>query len=585
MYGDFRTKKYFFLVSFKMMLTELKAKIGELLEAANLPKDRLLPLLEAPKRSGHGHLALPVFILAKEKKSAPPVVAQDLAKLLKNYSPDWLADVRAESGFVNFFFSSQYVQKLICREVKKHGEGFGNSDLGKGRTMVIDYSSPNVAKPMHIGHLRATVIGQAIVNLAKSQGYKVVGLNHLGDWGVQFGNLAWAYVHWGKEYDLKVKPFAAIYAMYVRFHQEAENNPELARAGAEMFKRLEDGDPEVEKIWKLVVDMSLAEYGRLWDLLGVQHDLVRGESFYNERMKVVEESLEKKGLLVESEGAMVVRLDEEGIAPCLIRKQDGASLYATRDLASAIYRREELKADLNLYVVGAEQTLHFRQVFKVLEKMGYDWVNSCHHISFGMYRFKDEGKMSSREGKVILLEDVLGKAESLVKDIIAEKNPNLENRDLVARQVGIGAVIFNDLQNDRVKNVEFDWQSALSFEGDSGPYVQYCVVRCKSILKKANRPILDEMPENLDSNEEVELLRHLLNFPDVVSSSFQHFKPHILAGYLLDVCRLFGQFYTHQRVMGVAEGLENSRLKLVQVTELVLRRGLSLLNIQSPDSM
>jgi arginyl-tRNA synthetase len=321
---------------------------------------------------------------------------------------------------------------------------------------------------MHIGHLRATAVGQAIRNLAETQGYDVIGLNHLGDWGVQFGKLAWAFREWGSEYDFAGQPFKSLFDIYVRFHEEAEKNPELEAKGSLVFKELEQGSRDVEEIWKMFVKISLVEYQRLWDLLGVKHDLVRGESFYNDRLKPVEEMLEKKGLLKESEGAVVVDLGEE-MPPCLIRKSDGASLYATRDLASAMYRMTELKADLNLYVVGFDQSLHFKQVFKVLELAGFDWVKNCHHISFGLYRFKEGLKMSTRKGNVIFLEDVLTQAIDRTSELIAVKNPSLtvEQRNSIARDVGVGAVIFGDLVFDRVKNVEFDWDRILSFDGDS----------------------------------------------------------------------------------------------------------------------
>jgi arginyl-tRNA synthetase len=332
--------------------------------AASLNKapEALFKLLESPKQAGHGHVALPVFAWAKEFKKAPPVLAQEIAAQANANKPAGLEKAEAMSGFVNFTFEKKFVQDLLAREILGKRGRVGFSEAGKGKKLVIDFSSPNVAKPMHIGHLRASVIGQCIVNLARAQGYEVVGLNHLGDWGVQFGKLAWAYMHWGKEYPFKEKPFESLFKLYVRFHDEAEKNPGLEAEGSKVFKRLEDGDPQIRDLWKMFVDISLADYQRIWNMLGIKHDLVRGESFYNDRMKPVEDELQKKGLLEESDGAMIVRLGDD-MAPCLIRKADGASLYATRDLASALYRMNELKADLNLYVVGVDQTLHFRQVF------------------------------------------------------------------------------------------------------------------------------------------------------------------------------------------------------------------------------
>lgn len=567
------------------MLRQLKSILSQHY-ASTLNKDAtaLLRLFESPKSGGHGHVALPVFAWAKEFKKAPPVLAQELALKLSINKPPGLASIEALSGFVNFTFEGRFVQDLLLKEILNKRGKVGFSTIGAGKKLLIDFSSPNVAKPMHVGHLRATVIGQAIVNLAKSQGYQVIGLNHLGDWGVQFGKLAWAYMKWGKEYPFDEKPFESLYSLYVRFHEEAEKNPELNEEGSKIFKRLEDGDPEIHKMWERFVKISLDDCTRIWNQLGVKHDLIRGESFYNDRLKPVEDDLQAKGLLEESEGAMVVRLDDSNMPPCLIRKSDGASLYATRDLASAIYRMEELKADLNLYVVGMDQTLHFRQVFKVLDKMGYPWVKNCHHISFGMYRFKD-GRISSRKGNAISLEDVLLKATELVREIIANKNPSLQNADQVARQVGIGAIVFNDLMNDRVKNVDFDWDRALDFEGDSGPYVQYCGVRCLSLMRKYGKPVAQKIDVLLDSPEEKELLRTLLNFEDTLRNAFENFKPHFVAGYLFEVCHRFSQFYTKCRIIGEAADVEASRMTLVQLVHAVLEEGLRILGIELPEAM
>jgi arginyl-tRNA synthetase len=574
------------------MLTQVRAETADFLsqELAKaftlqtpLTKKSLISLLEVPKKLEHGHLAFPVFPLAKELKKAPPVIAQELAKRLTEVKPATLLAVTPVGGFLNFTFHDEYLQEILLKSIYEGGERIGYSTDGAGKTLVIDYSSPNVAKPMHIGHLRATVIGQAIRNIAETRGYKVIGLNHLGDWGVQFGKLAWAYLHWGKEYDFESRPFQSLFEIYVRFHDEAEKNPELEAEGSLTFKRLEEGDPEITAIWRKFVDISMVEYGRLWGLMGVRHDLVRGESFYNDKMKAVEDLLENKGLLEESEGAMVVRLGEE-MPPCLIRKSDGASLYATRDLASAIYRREELKADLNLYVVGVDQTLHFRQVFKVLELMGFDWAKSCHHIAFGMYRFK-EGKMSTRKGRAIFLEDVVTQAIELVEKVIEEKNPNLPNKKLVAEQVGLGAIIFNDLAVDRVKDVEFDWEKALNFEGDSGPYVQYTHVRCVSLRKKYGKEPVRRLPIALSTAEERELVRVLLNYEDVLAASFQTFRPNILAQYMLEVCGAFSRFYNKNRILGEAPEIETARMGLVEATRRVIEAGLKTLNIQAPEAM
>lgn len=567
------------------MLAELKKlTAGLIAPQLQLSEAELVSMFESPKQPGRGQLALPLFAFAKSMKKNPKDLAVEWASLWDSGKPSEIEKIEAVSGFVNFTFAPRFTQLVLSRSVFENSSAVGFGTKGNGKTLLIDFSSPNVAKPMHIGHLRATVIGQAIVNLARSQGYKVLGLNHLGDWGVQFGRLAWAYMQWKDEYPFESEPFESLYKIYVRFHEELEKNPDLEIQGSQMFKRLEAGDSEVKRLWQQFVDISLKDYQRLWNMLGVQHDLVRGESFYNDRMVAVESRLMQKGLLEESDGAMVVRLDDEGMPPCLIRKSDGASLYATRDLASAIYRMEELEADVNLYVVGVDQTLHFRQVFKVLEKMGYSWAKDCHHIAFGMYRFKDS-RISTRKGNAIFLEDVFRHAIQSVRKIINSKNPDLQDAERVASQVGIGAVIFNDLVNDRVKDVDFDWDRALNFEGDSGPYVQYCGVRCASLARKFGKPIAQQFTADLSSPEEVELIRLLLNYQGVLESAFQSFKPHILAGYLLDVCHRFNQFYNKCRILGETEETAANRMTLVEATRRILLSGLGMLSIELPEMM
>jgi arginyl-tRNA synthetase len=580
-----------------------KALTSEVGADAAMSVEQIEAAIERPKKLEHGHLAWPLFPLAKILRRPPPALAAQFAALIQDLiaagDPKCqklgLAQAVAVGGFLNLTICDEAFQDRLIRAVRASlrndplASTLGNSDVGKGRRLVIDYSSPNVAKPMHVGHLRATVIGQAIRNLAQSQGYEVIGLNHLGDWGVQFGKLAWAYRQWGHEYDFEGKAFPSLFAIYVRFHEEAEKRPELEALGSAEFKKLEDGDPELQAIWKRFVQISLEEYQKVWDLLGVQHDLVRGESFYNDRLQAVESMLEQKKLLVLSDGAFVVPLGDD-MPPCLIRKSDGASLYATRDLASAIYRREELKADLNLYVVGFEQSLHFKQVFKVLQLCGYDWVEGCHHVAFGLYRFKEGVKMSTRKGQVIFLEEVLRQAIERTREIIQTKNPNLseDERARVAEEVGVGAVIFNDLLFDRSKNVEFDWDRILSFEGDSGPYVQYMHVRCASLIKKFEaaglRPNLEEVSV-LSSAEERELIRQLMSFDEVLESSFAGFRPNVLAQYLLEVCAAFSRFYHEHRILDEAEPIRGSRMALVECTRVILARGLRLLSIRPPQVM
>ncbi len=557
-------------------------------------------LFEIPKDLEHGHLSIPVFSLSRELKKAPPVIAKEIVNDLLTNPITGVANVEAVGGYVNFHLDELEIFSTLYNETRKAGDRLGFRRAGEGKTIVIDYSSPNVAKPMHVGHLRATMIGQALRNLAESQGYKVIGLNHLGDWGVQFGKLAYAYQLWGKEYDFETDAFESLFKLYVRFHAEAENDPELERKGSLTFKKMEEGDTELLKLWRKFVEISLEHFDKNWRRLGVKHDLVRGESFYNDRLKGVEELLRTKHLLVESEGAMVVDLSDEKIPPCLILKSDGASLYATRDIASAMYRFNVLKADIALYVVAADQSLHFKQVFSVLRRLGFSWWSQCHHIGFGLYRFKDAelgGKMSSRKGQIIRLEDLLNRAVDLVKQRMTAKATESaaaakavsRNRDEIAEQVGVGAIIFNDLVNDRVRDVEFDWEQALSFEGDSGPYVQYVHVRCVSILAKAARRVPDEIEptrlHKLDSPEERKLIKSLLRYEDVLSQAYQNFKPNIVANYLLELCADFNHFYHHHKIIGGEAELLDSRLALVWITQSVIRGGLKILSMAAPTEM
>ncbi len=568
------------------MIDQLRAQLSQqIAPLLNMDSKAILASLESPKQAGHGELAFPVFSLAKTLKKAPPLIAKEFEEKLNQAGLEGVEKVQAVSGFLNFKFSPEKIQDMVFSEWNSSEGRLGFSKRFENQVMTIDYSSPNVAKPMTIGHLRATVIGQAIVNLAKTQGYTVQGLNYLGDWGVQFGKLAWAYKKWGSEYDFSKDPIDSLFKLYVRFHKEAEENPQLDVEGSLMFKRLEEGDPELERIWKDFIALSLEGYDKLWSRLGVKHTLVRGESYYNDKLKDVVQMLRDKGLLEESEGAQVVRLEEEGMPPCLITKQDGASLYATRDIASAIDRMENLNTDLNLYVVGAEQTLHFRQVFKVLERAGYDWAkDKCHHVSFGMYRF-GEFKMSTRKGNVIFLEDVLNKAVEMVAKQIEEKNPNVDGKSEISEIVGVGAIIFNDLMNDRVKNVEFNWDKVLDFNGDSGPYVQYTAVRCNSLKQKTAANPKAHSGVVLNSPEEMEIFRHLLSYGDTLKKAFDYFKPHILAGYLLDLCKLFNQYYAKQRILEGDAAQVETRLMLVKCLHQTLKEGLGVLGVKVPKAM
>jgi arginyl-tRNA synthetase len=565
------------------MLAHLKKQLShEIAKKVSISELDIAHALEIPKTYEHGHLAWPVFIYAKSLAKNPIEVTKLLAGELSGQIPG-VESVNAVGGFLNFKFKPSALANVMNLSAKE--KFLSHQSEGAGKTVVIDYASPNVAKKMHIGHLRATNIGQAIRNLAEANGYKVIGLNHLGDWGTQFGKLAWALEEWGSELGSIAWTIDGLLELYVRFHDEAKKNPKLEEEGAAAFLRLEKGDPKIKEIWQKIIDASMKDYNRLFKTLGIKHDLVLGESFYNDKLDQVVDLLKKKHLLTESEGAQVVMFDEKDkMPPCLIRKSDGASLYATRDIASAIYRHDVLKGDELIYVVGVDQNLHFRQVFKVLEMMGFDWASHCHHVGFGLVRFK-EGKMSTREGRVIHLEDVIDSATEKVTELVAEKNPDLENKQENIRKIASGAVIFSDLVNDRMKNVEFDWDRALSFNGDSGPYVQYTVVRCKSIFRKTSFQWKGLPHTETWTPEEIRLIYTLLQFQDIVRNSYKTLRPNILAQYLLDVCRDFSSFYANNRVLGEESQIENRRLHLVDLSRRTLEEGLGLLNISTPSAM
>lgn len=565
------------------MLAHLKKQLSSrVANKISISELDIIQVLEVPKTYEHGHLAWPVFLYAKKLKQNPMELAKNLSTQLAGQL-EGIESVTAVGGFINFKFQTSKLAASLGLAAEE--KSLSAQEFGQGKTIVVDYASPNVAKKMHIGHFRACNIGQAIRNLAVANGYKVIGLNHLGDWGTQFGKLAWSLDKWGSELGERAWTIDGLLELYVKFHDEAEKNPQLVEEGAAAFLKLENGDPRMKEIWQRIIDASLKDYDRIFKILNIKHDLVLGESFYNDKLDAVVKKLEEKKLLTLSEGAQVVMFDEkEKMPPCLIKKSDGASLYATRDIASAIYRHDQLKGDELIYVVGVDQNLHFRQVFRVLELMGFDWSSQCHHVSFGMVRFK-EGKMSTRKGRVIHFEDVIDSAIEIVTQTVNEKNPNLEDKQENIRKIALGAVIFNDLVNDRVKNVEFDWDRALSTEGDSGPYVQYTAVRCKSILRKVQFK-WKELPTNASwTSEEEKLMFTLMQFQDVVKNSYNHLKPNILAQYLLQVCADFSHFYHHNRVIGVESHIENKRLHLVDLTSRVLVEGLGLLNIEAPEMM
>ncbi|MDR7314228.1 arginine--tRNA ligase [Brevibacillus nitrificans] len=549
----------------------------------NFSKETVYGMLETPPNPAMGDIAFPCFQLAKALRKAPPMIAAELAEKISG-AP--LRESAAVGPYVNFFLDQAAVAKQVIGTILSQGSAYGDSHIGQGRKVPIDLSSPNIAKPFSMGHLRSTVIGNAIANIMEKQGYQPVRINHLGDWGTQFGKLIVAYRLWGDEAKVKAEPIKELLTLYVRFHEEAKDNPSLEDQGREWFKKLEDGDEEALHLWKWFRDESLKEFMKIYDLMNVSFDSTNGEAFYNDKMDRVVTLLEEKGLLTESDGALVVSLDEYDMPPSLIKKSDGATLYATRDLAAAIYRHETYDFAKAVYVVGNEQRLHFQQLYKVLEKMGYAWARDMHHVPFGMM-LKDGKKMSTRKGKVVLLEEVLSQAIADVQKVIEEKNPSLANKEEVARQVGVGAVIFHDLKNYRLNDINFSLEEMLTFEGETGPYVQYTHARACSLLRRGNfQPASAALAEGaLDSKEAWAVITLLNGFPEVIERAADNFDPSQIGKYVIDLAQSFNKFYANVRILAEEEDIKASRLQLVAAVVAVLKEGLRLLGLAAPEEM
>ncbi|MGG2092396.1 arginine--tRNA ligase [Bacillus sp. S13(2024)] len=544
-----------------------------------LSLQQIAALIETPKQDEFGDAAFPCFTLAKQYKKAPAVIAQELADKL---SHPFFTKVEVVGPYVNVFFDRQTVSNEVLNAILDEKEEYGQLHFGQEKTVVIDYSSPNIAKPFSMGHLRSTMIGNALKHICEKCGYEVVGINYVGDWGTQFGKLITAYKKWGDEELVKEDPIRELFKLYVRFHEEVKEYPELEEEGRAWFKKLEDENQEAVYLWNWFRHESLKEFSRIYELLGVEFSNFQGEAFYNDKMDDLVSLLEEHRLLEESDGAQVVNLEAEGMPPCLIKKSDGATIYATRDLTAALYRQNTYAFDKALYVVGEEQSLHFSQFFTVLKKLGFEWVEGMSHVPFGLI-LKDGKKMSTRKGRVVLLEEVLEEAIMLAKQNIEEKNPNLKKKDEVAKQVGVGAIIFHDLKNERMHNIEFSLENMLKFEGETGPYVQYTHARTCSLLKKSD---IDIEKQELQLTDDISwtVIKLLNRFPQVIETAFVKYEPSQIAKYLLDVAQAFNKYYGNIRIL--EENAEKeSRLALVYAVEIVLKEGLRLLGMEAPEEM
>lgn len=558
-----------------------------LTKGAGLSEDEIAGMLEIPPDKAMGDFALPCFKLARVLRKAPPAIAEELAALKM---PECIQRVEVKGGYLNFFMDKTAFAKDVLGAV---GENYGSSEIGKDKTVVMDYSSINIAKPFHIGHLSTTAIGNSLKRIYKFLGYDVVGVNHLGDWGTQFGKLIVAYKKWGNDEEIEKNSVRALLSLYVRFHEEAEKDDSLNDEGRAWFKKIEDGDKEALRIFEWFKELTLKEVSKVYDRLGVEFESYAGESFYNDKMQPVIDELRDKGLLELSEGAYVVRMnmgqDKDGkdaVPPCIVLKSDGTTIYATRDLAAAFYRKKTYDFYKCLYVVAYQQNLHFKQIFRVLELMGYDWAKDMVHVNFGMVSLVD-GTLSTRKGKVVFLEEVLDAAVEKTLQVINDKNPNLPDKNKVAEQIGVGAVVFSALSNSRIKDIVFDLEKVLNFDGETGPYVQYTHARANSVLRKAGSDYADIAADYtaLSSEQAFEVLRLIESFPAEVIKAHDKYEPSLITRHIIDLAQAFNRFYYDIRVIDEDKAATAARLELTAAVSKVIKTGLYLIGVEAPERM
>ncbi len=548
--------------------------------ALGIEEEDVLRAIEIPPKQDMGDFAFPCFQLAKTLRKAPNMIASELKEKLNIPA---IERIEVMGPYLNFFLEKSVYLEGVVKKVLEDGNEYGGSNFGDGKTVIVEYSSPNIAKPFHVGHLFTTVIGNSLSRIYKFQGYKTERINHLGDWGTQFGKLISGYERWVDKEKLQKSPIEELNRIYVKFHEEAENDPNLDIEARQHFKNLEDGKEYEVTLWKEFRALSLMVFERVYKELGVEFDSYAGESFYGDKMDEVVDILDQKGILIESNGAKVVMLDEYNMPPTIIKKADGATIYATRDLAAAIYRKRTYDFYKNIYVVGTPQALHFKQVFKTLSLAGFEWADDCVHVGFGLVKFPGK-MMSSRKGDVVLLDDLLKEAVVTAEKIILDKNPNLVDKENVARKVGIGAIIFTYLKNSREKDIIFNWDEILSFDGETGPYVQYTYARAKSILRK------NEMTEKADltlltMQEEFELSKTLEGFNDAVRIAMEKYEPSVITRYVLQVAKDFNKFYNNCQINSAETQLKNARLHLVMAATIVIKNALELLGIETVEEM
>lgn len=558
---------------------EIAKKISNITE---LETEKVLDIMEIPPQPNMGDYAFPCFQLAKVMRKAPNLIAKELAEKVEK--DNIVEKAEAVGGYLNFFVNKEEFIKQVINQVIQQGDKYGSSDEGEGKTVLVEFSSPNIAKPFHIGHLVNTITGNAIEKIFKHLGYNTVKLNHIGDYGTQFGKLISAYKRWGNDEVIEKDPINELMNIYVKFHEEAEKDPSLEDEGRYYFKKLEEGDPEAVALWEKFRELSLKEFKKLYDDFNIEFDSYAGESFYTDKMPEVIDILREKNLLKESSGAQIVDLEQFNLPPCIILKSDGATIYATRDLAAAIYRKRTYDFYKCLYVVGNTQALHFKQVFSVLKLAGFDWADDCVHIGTSLVKFADR-KLSTRKGDVIFAKEVVDEAVEKTLEIINTKNPNLENKEDVAKKVGMGAIIYTFLKNNMDKDIVFSWEDMLNFEGESGPYVMYSYVRGKSILRKAENIDINPDLSNLKTDDEFYLAKHLSLFKETVKQAAERYEPFVINRYVTELAKVYNKFYNTHPILTADKEVRDARLALTKAVTIVLATGLGLLGIQPPENM
>ena len=564
----------------KIIAEEIAKQIG-------LDTNEIKGFIEIPSNKDMGDYSFPCFKLAKELRKAPQMIATELKEKLE-FDESTISKVEVVGGYLNFFVNSEAIAKSVFEEIDTKKENYGSSNIGEGKNIVIDYSSPNIAKPFHIGHLRSTVIGNSLYKIYKKLGYNCIGINHLGDYGTQFGKLIEGYKRWKDEYNIEENPIDELTKIYIRINNICKEDESVLEACRDNFKKLEEKDEYCTVLWEKFRKLSLKEFQKVYDLLDIHFDSLNGEAFYSDKMQEIIDILDRSGKLVESEGARVINLDDKQMPPCLIEKSNGSTTYATRDLAAIMYRARTYNFDKALYVTSYEQILHFRQIFEVAKLLGLDekYIDGLTHIPFGMVQLKT-GKMSTREGNIIKLEDLLNEAISRSKEIIDTKNPDLENKDEIAKIIGIGAVIFNDLYNSRIKDEIFDWDEMLNFNGETGPYLQYIYVRTNSIIQKAGYiPELKNVDFSKLRNENADkIIKMLYEFENTIKLSAEKYEPYIIARYLIDLAQAFSSFYNNYKIISDDKNAQDARLYLTYCVNIVLKSGAELLGMKMPEKM